>query len=114
MFATTVKHAPPPPGVQPPILWGTEDHLRELFGEGISELRVERRDLQMRYPSFDAWLEFFKTWFGPMKMAFARVGEDGAEALTDDLRELVERYDRGGGRAMMVPATYLEVVAVRA
>jgi hypothetical protein len=49
-----------------------------------------------------------------MKMAYARVGPEGEEALTSDLRELVERFDRGGGRAMIVPATYLQVVAVRA
>jgi ubiquinone/menaquinone biosynthesis C-methylase UbiE len=114
MFATTVKHAPPPPGVQPPILWGMEDHLRELFGDRVSDLRIERRFLQMRYPSFDAWLEYFRTWFGPMKMAFARVGPDGEEALTSDLRELVERFNRAEGGAMVVPAEYAEVVAVRA
>ena len=34
------KHAPPPPGVESPLLWGTEEHLRELFGDGISDLRV--------------------------------------------------------------------------
>jgi SAM-dependent methyltransferase len=114
MFATIIKHAPPPPGVDPPILWGTEERLRELFGTGISDLRIEHAYLQMRYPSFDAWLDYFRTWFGPMKMAFARVGDDGADALTADLRELVDRFDRGEGRAMVVPAEYLEVVAVRA
>ena len=42
MFKTIAKHAPPPPGVESPLLWGTEEHLRELFGDGISDLRVER------------------------------------------------------------------------
>ena len=28
------EHAPPPPGVDPPSLWGTEERLRELFGDG--------------------------------------------------------------------------------
>jgi ubiquinone/menaquinone biosynthesis C-methylase UbiE len=114
MFATNTKHAPPPPGVDPAILWGTEERLRELFGDAISDLRIEPKDMILRYRSFDAWLEWFRTWFGPMRMAYARVGPQGEEALTSDLRELVERFDRGGGRAMIVPATYLQVVAVRA
>ena len=46
MFMTTAKHAPMPPGLDPPILWGTEERLRELFGEEISDLRVTRRTMR--------------------------------------------------------------------
>ncbi len=42
MFMTTAKHAPMPPNVDPPILWGTEDRLRELFGDRVSSLEIER------------------------------------------------------------------------
>jgi len=42
LFMTIAKHAPPPPGLVPPMAWGTEERLRELFGDGISELRIER------------------------------------------------------------------------
>ena len=50
MFMTISKHAPPPPGIEPPIRWGTEERLRELFGDGISDLQMERKALRMRYP----------------------------------------------------------------
>ena len=49
-----------------------------------------------------------------MKMAYARVGDEGEQALTADLRELVERFNESGSDAMVVDADYLEVVAVRA
>lgn len=114
MFKIVSGHAPPPPGVAPPIRWGTEDGLRELFGDGISELRLESAVLVWRFPSVDAWLEFFRTWFGPLKMAYARVGDEGAEALTADLRDLATRSNRSGGEPMVVDAEYLRVVAVRA
>ena len=114
MFMTTAKHAPPPPGIDPPARWGTEEPLRELFGDGISDLRIEPRVLTFRFRSFDHWLEFFRTYFGPMKTAFDRVGPDGEEAFIADLRELVARFDRGGERGMIVDADYLEVVATRA
>src|SRR5215213_9714615 len=36
LFLTVMKHTGgPPPGVMPPVLWGTEDHVRQLFGDGI-------------------------------------------------------------------------------
>jgi hypothetical protein len=43
LFRTIGKHVPPPAGVKPPALWGTEARLRELFGDGISQLKVNRR-----------------------------------------------------------------------
>jgi ubiquinone/menaquinone biosynthesis C-methylase UbiE len=33
---------PPPPGVQPAALWGSEDHVRELFGERLDWRTFER------------------------------------------------------------------------
>jgi len=114
MFMTVAKHAPPPPGIDPPSLWGTEEQLGELFGGRISSLDVCRRTQTYRYRSFEHFLDFFRTYFGPMKVAFERVGADGADALVDDLRELVARFDRDGDRAMIVDSEYLEVVAVRA
>jgi SAM-dependent methyltransferase len=111
MFMTTSKHAPPPPGVQPPPLWGTEEHLRELFGDGISDLKVERTPVKMRFRSQDHWLEVFRTYFGPIKVAFARVGDEGAEALESDLRDLLDRHDTGGDGALVETSDYLQVVA---
>ncbi len=44
LFMTVAKHTGgPPPGVAPPVLWGMEEHLRGLFGEGIGELRASRQ-----------------------------------------------------------------------
>jgi ubiquinone/menaquinone biosynthesis C-methylase UbiE len=114
MFKTTSKHAPPAPGVQPPPLWGTEDHLRELFGDQVTDLNAERVSVKMRFRSADHWLEVFRTYFGPTKVAFERVGEDGEEALESDLRDLLERHNVAGDRALVELSDYLQVVATRA
>jgi SAM-dependent methyltransferase len=114
VFRTVASHFPPPPGVEPPPLWGTEEHLRELFGDGISELRCERRALVFRYRSPEHWLEFFRTYFGPIKVAMESLGPEGGEALGNDLIEVQRRFDRGGDRGLIAPGEYLEVVAVRA
>jgi SAM-dependent methyltransferase len=114
MFVTTAKHAPPPVQIEPPPLWGTEQHLRELFGAGVSELEVERRTSVQRFYSADHWLEVFRTYFGPTMLAFERVGPEGEAALEADLREMLERYNRAGERALVLESDYLQVVATRA
>lgn len=114
MFMTVAKHAPPPPGVQPPLLWGSEDRLRELFGDGISDLRVERRASRQTFRSVDHWLDFFRTYFGPTKVAFERAGPEGEAALEADLRKFLAEANTAGDRALVLEPEYLEVVATRA
>jgi SAM-dependent methyltransferase len=114
MFMTIAKHAPPPPGVSSPLLWGTEERLRELFGDGISDLRVERRKSRQAFRSADHFLDFFRTYFGPTKVAFERVGSEGEEALEADLRTYLEEANTGGDRALVLEPEYLQVVATRA
>ena len=39
MFATMKPYAPaPPPGAQPPPLWGKEEHVRELLGDRVTDV----------------------------------------------------------------------------
>jgi SAM-dependent methyltransferase len=113
MFKTISKHAPPPPGLDSPLLWGTEERLRELFGSEISDLRVERRVSRQPFRSADHYIEFFRTYFGPTKTAYELVGPGGEQALTDDLRDFLEAASTGGERAMVLEADYLEAIATR-
>jgi len=114
MFQTIAKHAPPPPGIESPLLWGTEDRLRELFGDGIADLRIERRPSRQPFRSADHYIEFFRQYFGPTQMAYERVGPEGEGALTEDLRALLKAANTAGDRAMVLEADYLEVIATRA
>lgn len=114
MFGTISKHAPPPPGVPSPLLWGTEEHVRELFGERISDLRTERRVSRQGFLSADHYIETFRRYFGPTETAYERVGSEGEQALTEDLRAMLEEANTGGERAMVLEAEYLELVATRA
>ena len=114
MFKTISKHAPPPPGVPSPLLWGTEEHLRDLFGDGISDLEVESRISRQPFRSADHYIEFFRTYFGPTQMAYERVGSEGEQALTDDLKSFLESVNTAGERACVLEAEYLRVIATRA
>jgi ubiquinone/menaquinone biosynthesis C-methylase UbiE len=114
LFAIVAKHAPPPPGFTPPVVWGTEERVRELFGDGVADLRMERRVSRQPFRSIDHYLEIFRSYFGPIKLAFDRVGPDGEAALEADLREQLEDCNTAGDRAFVLEPEYLQVVATRA
>jgi SAM-dependent methyltransferase len=113
-FAVIAKHTGgPPPGATVPVLWGSEDHVRGLFGDGIAELRTERRANRQAFRSPDHYLEFFRAYFGPLRSAFEQVGPEGAPALEADMREYLEKV-RGDASALVIEPEYLQVVATRA
>ena len=103
----------PPPGTVPPVLWGDEEHARGLFGDGIVGMRVERRVSRQLFRSAEHYLDFFRTYFGPMKMAFDKVGPEGAPALEADLLTYLEKVN-ANERALVLEPEYLQLVAVRA
>jgi SAM-dependent methyltransferase len=112
LFRTVAGHVPPPAGVPSPMLWGTEEHLRELFGEGISSLEVEERTFTFRFRSAEEFVSFFREWYGPTLKAFAALDGEAQQALQRDLIELVRQFDRlGGAGAVAIPSTYIEAVA---
>ncbi|HZN21273.1 MAG TPA: class I SAM-dependent methyltransferase [Gaiellaceae bacterium] len=113
LFRTVAAHVPPPAGVQSPLLWGTEAHLRELFGEGLTSLDVTERMFTFRFRSPEDFVDFFRTRYGPTLKAFAALAEDDARAaLERDLVELVRRFDRLDGGAVAIPSGYTEAIAV--
>jgi ubiquinone/menaquinone biosynthesis C-methylase UbiE len=114
VFALSSRYMPPPPGVKPPALWGTEDYVRELLGEGVSSLEMTRREWVFRYPSVEGWIAYWRRYFGPTLRMFEAQDEAGKEALARDLAELGNSYNRSGDGSMIAPGYYLEVVATRA
>lgn len=113
MFRTVGAHVPPPAGLDSPMLWGTEARLRELFGDGIESIEVHERVNTFRYPSAQAFVDFFRAWCGPTAKAFAALDYDGRDALEADLIALADDHNRVAGGAIAVPSTYTEAVAIR-
>jgi hypothetical protein len=49
------------PAAQPPPLWGSEDHVRRLFGDTVTNLVTERRQhLVDRFTTSKGFRDFFK------------------------------------------------------
>ncbi len=99
MFATMRPYAaPPPPGAQPPPLWGSEDHVRELLGDRVEQVLTETRTLRVtHYTSPEAFRDYFKTNYGPTISAYRFIADDPdrVAALDHDLAELGQRFDMG-------------------
>jgi SAM-dependent methyltransferase len=115
MFRTIARHVPPPAGVASPMLWGSEAHLQEIFGDSVTWLAHERRIHTFRFISPEAFVEFFRTFYGPTHKAFEAMGDDG-HALRDDLVNLVREWNRldDDEGAIAVDGEFLESVGERA
>jgi SAM-dependent methyltransferase len=114
MFRTIGAHVPPPAGVPSPMLWGTEEHLEEIFGVGVRWVAHERRIHTFRFASPDAFVDFFATYYGPTHKAFQALGERAPE-LRADLASLAHDYNRlrPDAGAIAIDGEYLESVGER-
>ena len=116
MFATMKPFAaPPPPGAQPPPLWGSEEHVRALFGDRVTDLRLERRTVRIdQFDRPEAFRDYFKTNYGPTVAAYKLNANDPERtaALDEALVELARRHATGSGSTM--DWEYLLVTARRA
>jgi SAM-dependent methyltransferase len=82
LFRTIGPFAPaPPPGAQPPPLWGGEDHLRELFGERVELDKLDRDVLEVTaFEQPTDFAEHFKQRYGPTIAAQANARRNEREA----------------------------------
>lgn len=109
MFRVMAEHVPPPAGVRSPLLWGTEQHIRDLFG-GSARIDHQLREFAFRFRSPQHFVDVFREFYGPVHKAFLALDGAGQMALEDDLIALLQDVDRGGPAGLVVEAEYLESV----
>ena len=96
MFATMKRFAQtPPPGVQPPPLWGRADHVKHLLGDRVTDLAMKRRKLAVElFATGAAFRDFFKANYGPTVATYRNIAADcdRVAALDAALAELGQRF----------------------
>jgi SAM-dependent methyltransferase len=110
-FITVAKHMPPPPeGFQPPILWGVEDHARQLFdGTGV-ELEFEESAVDFVADSADDFLALYEAKLPPMVAAKAALVPEGKwDALRADVERLYETQNTADDGSFRAPGEYLVI-----
>jgi SAM-dependent methyltransferase len=116
LFRTMGPFAPtPPPGAQSPPLWGSEDHMRELFGERVAWRTLERDVLEITaFEHPRDYGEHFKARYGPTIVARANASSTGREAEFDDaLDRFCEEWNRGTAEQARFEKEYLLAVGTR-
>ncbi len=115
IFKLNSQYLPPPPGVLPPVQWGDESIVRERLRDGIAELKMTRAFATLRYPfSVPETVEFYRSYYGPTRRAFAALSEAQQASLRADLERLWSQHNRATDGTTAVEAEYLEIVALRA
>jgi ubiquinone/menaquinone biosynthesis C-methylase UbiE len=114
MFATLRPFAPPPPGLSSPLAWGTESHLKRIFGANAASIRVERKEYVFRFRSPEHWLDVFGKSYGPVLKALESLEPVRRNELSRALLADMQRANRSGDGTLVVPSEYLEVVVQRA
>jgi SAM-dependent methyltransferase len=110
LFRIIAGHVPPPAGVAPPSLWGTEPRIVELFGHAAADIRCTRRHFNFRYRSAAHWLDIFRRYYGPVFKVYGALDAAAQARLTDDITALLDELNVGGSDSLVVPSEYLEVV----
>ena len=114
-FRATAKIAPPPFSVPAPILWGDEKTVRERFSHGVAKVTTEKQNVNFKYPfPPEKVVALFREYFGPTKMAYARLDAEGQKQLTDALESLWKEHNQSTDGGTSIQGEYLEVRVIRA
>jgi SAM-dependent methyltransferase len=105
MFRTIAQLVPPPPGASSPLLWGTEDHVRALLGDGD----FERREVEWSDSSVESYTNFMLESFGPLLNAQEVLGERSGE-LRDALTRSFEGENLESDGTLRYRGEYLSAV----
>jgi SAM-dependent methyltransferase len=106
MFRVTSELVPPPPGGQSPLLWGSEDHVRELWG---NDVEFERHEIVWTDESADAYARFMLDSFGPLLNARELLAER-ADDLETAYRDLLRGENTADDGTFRYSGEYLVAV----
>ncbi len=103
---------PPPPGFVPPVAWGEEDRVAELFDGTGAELSFERATVAFTGDSAESWLERDERILGPSIMAKAALEPQGRYGeLRGELLAHYENANTAGDGGFRVESEYLLTLA---
>lgn len=86
--------APPPPGVQPPPLWGVEAHIEEVFLAADASVAIERETVDFEFPSVEDAVQRYAEDFGPFVTARSALEPQGRwDEFLQAFADLVRRFN---------------------
>jgi len=116
MFKVGSRHAPPPPGIAPPVLWGDEATVIQRLAPWFIAINTELVPIEFNMPTNAAGaVAFFRRYFGPTHMAFKRLDEAAQQAFAADLESLWREANLSAtpDTHTLIRNQYLRVTATR-
>jgi hypothetical protein len=116
LFKVMGRYLPAPPDyASPPPLWGSEEHVRELFADVPVELEFARGLNPWRFDSPEHYVVFMETHYGPTVKARERLtAERRWEDCRAEILALAEQFNEATDGSLFMHAEYLVVVGRKA
>jgi ubiquinone/menaquinone biosynthesis C-methylase UbiE len=107
IFRVSASYMPPPPEfASPPILWGSEDYVREMFGAVATDFDFERHLTTVEWESIEGFADFFMERFGPLVTARSLLGER-FEELRERIMAIWAEANEADDGSLQLPQEYL-------
>ncbi len=106
---------PPPPGAQPPPLWGSEEHVKVLFGDRVDFRTLHRKGLEITaFEHPRDYGEHFKARYGPAIVAQTNARNSGREAeFNEAIDQFCEHWNLGTADKARFEHEYLLAIGDR-
>jgi SAM-dependent methyltransferase len=105
--AASASYMPPPPDyASPPVLWGGEEYVREMFGSVATGFEFERHINWIEDESVESFADVFMDRFPPMVTARAMLG-DRFQELRDRIVEIWRDFNKADDGTFRLPQEYL-------
>jgi ubiquinone/menaquinone biosynthesis C-methylase UbiE len=107
LSAAGAPYMPPPPDfASPPVLWGTEEYVRERFAAAATDFQFERHVNWQEDDSIEDFADLFMERFPVMVTAQKMLGERFAELRADTIA-VWERFNESKDGSFRLPQEYL-------
>jgi len=101
---------PPPPGVQPPPLWGVEEHAEEAFAVAEASPTIERETVEFDFPSVEDAVQRYAEDFGPFVIARGILEPQGRWVeFLQTFAELIRRFNPASDGTAKIRSDYLVI-----
>ena len=105
--AASAPFMPPPPEyASPPVLWGSEEYIRQMFGSAATGFELERHVNWIEDDSVESFADLFMSRFPPLVTAQAMLGERFSE-LRARIVEIWREANVADDGSFRLPQEYL-------
>jgi SAM-dependent methyltransferase len=105
---------PPPPGVEPPPLWGVESHVNECFGAAGVTPSIARETVDFEFATVPEAVTHYADDFGPFVMARGVLEPQGRwDEFLAAFAELVERFNSAPDGTARIRSDYFLITVDR-